>query len=69
MINKINKERRRSMNAAPTRSSNKSQWQEAQEDPNQKQDRAQERPCAGKSQKNIHKKKKLVTDKELKENK
>jgi hypothetical protein len=35
MINKINKERRRSKNAAPTRSSNKSQWQGAQEDPKQ----------------------------------
>jgi hypothetical protein len=35
MINKINKERRRSMNAAP--------WQGAQEDPKQKQDRTQGR--------------------------
>jgi hypothetical protein len=34
MINKIIKERRRSMNAAPTRPSNKSQWQGVQEDPN-----------------------------------
>jgi hypothetical protein len=40
MINKINKERRRSMNVTPTRPSNKSQWQGAQEDPKQKQDRA-----------------------------
>jgi hypothetical protein len=40
MINKINKERRRSMNATPKRSSNKSQWQGAQEDPKQKQDTA-----------------------------
>jgi hypothetical protein len=32
MINKIIKERRRSMNAAPTRPSNKSQWQGAQGD-------------------------------------
>jgi hypothetical protein len=36
MINKIDKERRRSMNAAPTRPSNKRQWQGAQEDPKQK---------------------------------
>jgi hypothetical protein len=36
MINKIIKERLRSMNAAPTRPSNKSQWQGAQEDPKQK---------------------------------
>jgi hypothetical protein len=48
MINKINKERRRSMNAAPTRPSNKSQWQGAQEDQKQKQDRAQDRARAGK---------------------
>jgi hypothetical protein len=41
MMNKINKERRRSMNVAPTRPNNKSQWQGAQEDPKQKQDRAQ----------------------------
>jgi hypothetical protein len=34
------KERRRSMNAILTRSSKKSQWQGAQEDPKQKQDRA-----------------------------
>jgi hypothetical protein len=39
VINKINKERRRSMNATPTRSRNKSQWQGAKEDPKQKQDR------------------------------
>jgi polysaccharide deacetylase 2 family uncharacterized protein YibQ len=32
MLNKINKERRRSMNATPTRSSNKSKWQGAQTD-------------------------------------
>jgi hypothetical protein len=32
MINKINKERRLSMNATPTRPSSKNQWQEAQED-------------------------------------
>jgi hypothetical protein len=38
MKNKINKERRRSMNAAPTRPSIKSQWQGAQEDPKQKQE-------------------------------
>jgi hypothetical protein len=36
MINKINKERRRSMNATPTRLSNKTQWQRAQADPNKK---------------------------------
>jgi hypothetical protein len=39
MINKIIKERRCSMNTAPTRPSNKSQWQGAQEDPKRKQDR------------------------------
>jgi hypothetical protein len=48
MINKINKERWRSMNAIPTRHSNKSQWLGAQEDPKQKQDRAQGRARAGK---------------------
>jgi hypothetical protein len=32
MINKTNKERRRSMNATPTRPGNKNQWQGAQED-------------------------------------
>jgi hypothetical protein len=42
-INKINKERQRLMNAAPTRPSNKNQWQGAQADPKQKQDRAQSR--------------------------
>jgi hypothetical protein len=40
MINKINKERQRSMNATPTRTSNKNQWQGAQVDSTQKQDRA-----------------------------
>jgi hypothetical protein len=35
------------MNAVPTRSSDKSQWQGAQEDPKQKQDRAQGRAWAG----------------------
>jgi hypothetical protein len=35
MINKINKERRRSMNATPTWPSNKNQWQGAQADPKQ----------------------------------
>jgi hypothetical protein len=48
MINKKDKERRRSMNAAPTRPSNKRQWQGTQEDPKQKQDRAQGRARAGK---------------------
>jgi hypothetical protein len=37
MIHKINKEGRRPMN--PIRPGNKSQWQGAQEDPKQKQDR------------------------------
>jgi hypothetical protein len=37
MINKINKERLRSMNAIPLRSSNKNHWQGAQADPKQKQ--------------------------------
>jgi hypothetical protein len=36
MINKIDKEKRRSMNAAPTRPSNKRQLQGAQEDPKEK---------------------------------
>jgi hypothetical protein len=49
MINKINKERRRSMNATPTRPSNKNQWQGAQTDPKQKQNRAQDRARTGKS--------------------
>jgi hypothetical protein len=40
MINKINKKRRRSMNATPTLPSKKNQWQGAQADPKQKQDRA-----------------------------
>jgi hypothetical protein len=40
MINKINKERRRSMNATPILPSNKNQWHGAQADPIQKQDRA-----------------------------
>jgi hypothetical protein len=43
MINKINKERRRSMNATPTQPINKNQWQGAKADPKQKQDRAQGR--------------------------
>jgi hypothetical protein len=47
MTNKINKTRRRSMNATPTQPSNKSQWQGAQEDPKQKQDRSQGRAWAG----------------------
>jgi hypothetical protein len=34
MINKISKERRCTMNATPTRSSNKKHWQWAQKDPN-----------------------------------
>jgi hypothetical protein len=47
MINKINKERRRSKNATPIRPSNKNQWQGAQTDPKQKQDRAQDRVRTG----------------------
>jgi hypothetical protein len=47
MINKINKDWWRSMNATPTRPSNKSKWQGAQEDPKQNQDRAQGRAWAG----------------------
>jgi hypothetical protein len=42
MINNINKEKRLSMNATPIRPSNKNQWQGAQADPKQKQDRAQD---------------------------
>jgi hypothetical protein len=38
MINKINKEKRRSINATPIRPINKNQWQGAQADPEQKQD-------------------------------
>jgi hypothetical protein len=38
MINKINKERRRSMNTTPTRPSNKNQLQGAQTDPKQNRD-------------------------------
>jgi hypothetical protein len=59
MIHKTNKEMRRSTNATPTRSSNKSQWKKAQEDPKQKQDSAKGRAI-------IHKKEQLVTDKDLK---
>jgi hypothetical protein len=66
MTNKINKERRRTTNAAPTRPSNKSQRQGAQEDPQTKQGRAQGRARAGKPP---HKNKQSVADKELKENK
>jgi hypothetical protein len=36
MINKVNKERWRSINATPTLPSNKNQWQGAQADPKQK---------------------------------
>jgi hypothetical protein len=36
MMNKINKERRRSMNATPTRPSNKNQRQRAKDDPKNK---------------------------------
>jgi hypothetical protein len=42
-----NKERRRSMNATPTRPSNNNQWQGAQEDPKQNQDRVQGRARTG----------------------
>jgi hypothetical protein len=45
MINKINKERRQTQ--TPTRPSNKNQWQGAQEEPKQKQDRAQGRARPG----------------------
>jgi hypothetical protein len=38
MKNKINKERRRSMNATPIWPSNKNQWQGAQVDPKHKKD-------------------------------
>jgi hypothetical protein len=38
LLNMINKKKRRSMNATPTRTSSKSQWQGAQEDTKQKQD-------------------------------
>jgi hypothetical protein len=40
MINKINKEWRRSMNATPTRPSDKDQRLGAKEDPKQKQDKS-----------------------------
>jgi hypothetical protein len=64
MINKINKERRRSMNATPIRPTNKNQRQEAQADPKQKHDRAQDRARTGQSPND----KQFVTDKEFKEN-
>jgi hypothetical protein len=38
MINQINMEGRRSMNATSTQLSNKNQWQGAKEDPEQKHD-------------------------------
>jgi hypothetical protein len=41
MINKINKERRRSMNATIKRLSNKNFWQGAQANPKQNQDSAE----------------------------
>jgi hypothetical protein len=41
IINKINKERRRSMNGTPTRPSNKNRWHGTQEALKQKQDSAQ----------------------------
>jgi hypothetical protein len=44
MINKINKERRRSMNTTPIRPSHKNQRQGVQADPKQKQDRARINP-------------------------
>jgi hypothetical protein len=47
MINTINKERRRPMSATPTRTSNKDQRPEAQEDPKQKQDRSQGKARTG----------------------
>jgi hypothetical protein len=42
MINKMNKERPRSMNATPARPRNKNHLQGTQEDPKQKQDGARE---------------------------
>jgi hypothetical protein len=65
MINKIIKERRRSMNADPTRHSNKSQWQGAQENPKHKQGRAQGRVQTGKRPPNTNQ---SETDKVPKEN-
>jgi hypothetical protein len=65
MINKIDKEMRRSINTTqhdpPTRSSGK--------EPKQTQDRAQGRARADQSLKTLQNKKYLATDKELKENK
>jgi hypothetical protein len=49
MINKINKERRRSKNATRTRPSNKNQWQGTQTNPKQKKDRTQDRARTGQS--------------------
>jgi hypothetical protein len=49
MINKINQERWRSMNATTTPPSNKNYWQRAKEDPKQKQDRAQDKARTGQS--------------------
>jgi hypothetical protein len=51
---KLNKERRCSMNATPTRPTNKNQWQGAQEGPKQKQDRAQGRARSCLSLNDIH---------------
>jgi hypothetical protein len=42
MIKNINKERRRSMNATPTRPSYKNHWQGGQEDPKQKRQGARQ---------------------------
>jgi hypothetical protein len=65
MINKINKERRRSMNATPTRTSNKNQWSGAQADPNKNRTGHK----AEHGQANHQNNKQTVFDKEFKENK
>jgi hypothetical protein len=61
MINNINHERRRSMDATPTRPSSKGKLQGTQKDPKQKQDRAQGRARSGLSYEEIK-----VTDKQIK---
>jgi hypothetical protein len=49
MVNKINKERRRSMNATPTRPNKKDRWQGAHDDPKHKQNRVQGKARIGQS--------------------
>jgi hypothetical protein len=57
MIIKINKERQRSMNTTPTRSSIKSKWQGAEEDPQTKNGHGTRQSMGRLITKTIHKKK------------